>query len=55
MQTSLLERLPERLLRAGIAPRHVRRYMGELRDHYDDALREEQANGLNPAAAASAV
>ena len=36
-----LEGLRERLLRAGIASRHVRRYIGELRDHYDDALRDE--------------
>jgi hypothetical protein len=31
------------LLRAGVAPRHVRRYLRELADHYDDALRAELA------------
>jgi len=35
----------ERLLRAGIAPRHVRRYIGELGDHFDDLVSEELAEG----------
>jgi hypothetical protein len=39
------DRLSERLLTAGIAPRHVRRYARELSDHYDDLVREEIANG----------
>ncbi len=39
------DQLRERLLRAGIAPRHVRRYVGELRDHFDDLVREETARG----------
>jgi hypothetical protein len=39
------EALRERLLRAGVAPRHVRRYLAELEDHYDDALRAELARG----------
>lgn len=39
------DRLTERLLTAGIAPRHVRRYARELSDHYDDLLREETAAG----------
>jgi hypothetical protein len=39
------ERLTERLLHAGIAPRHVRRYVRELRDHFDDLMREEKAGG----------
>jgi len=38
-------RLSERLLRAGIAPRHVRRYRRELCDHYDDLVREERESG----------
>ena len=38
-------RLSERLLRAGIAPRHVRRYRRELCDHYDDLVREETEAG----------
>jgi hypothetical protein len=39
------ERLSERLLHAGIAPRHVRRYARELGDHFDDLVREEKAGG----------
>ncbi len=39
------DRLSERLLTAGIAPRHVCRYRGELRDHFDDLVREEKAGG----------
>jgi hypothetical protein len=42
-----LENLSERLLRAGVAHRHVRRYVRELHDHYEDALREELAKGLD--------
>jgi len=45
------EQLGERLLRAGIAPRHVRRYTMELRDHFDDLLREEIAAGSDSNAA----
>ena len=37
------DHLSERLLRAGIAPRHVRRYARELSDHFDDLVREEIA------------
>ena len=39
------DRLSERLLQAGIAPRHVRRYVRELGDHFDDLVREERAGG----------
>jgi hypothetical protein len=39
------QRLSERLLRAGIAPRHVRRYARELGDHFDDLVAEELAGG----------
>jgi hypothetical protein len=39
------DRLCERLLRAGIAPRHVRRYARELGDHFDDLVAEEMAGG----------
>lgn len=39
------EALRERLLRAGVAPRHVQRYVLELQDHYEDALRAELARG----------
>jgi len=39
------DRLSERLLCAGIAPRHVRRYVRELGDHFDDLVLEEQVGG----------
>ncbi len=51
MQPQQLETLGERLLRSGIAPRHVRRYLRELRDHYDDAVQGELQKGANRAAA----
>jgi hypothetical protein len=50
-----LESLRERLLRAGVAPRHVRRYLRELLDHHDDALRAELARGAPPAEAREAA
>jgi hypothetical protein len=51
MQPKQFELLGERLLRSGIAPRHVRRYVRELGDHYDDAIREELGKGADRAAA----
>lgn len=39
------QRLSERLLHAGIAPRHVQRYVRELGDHFDDLVSEEMAGG----------
>lgn len=51
MQPQQLDSLGERLLRSGIAPRHVRRYLRELRDHYDDAVRNELKKGVSQAAA----
>ncbi len=51
MHPQQLESLGERLLRSGIAPRHVRRYLRELRDHYDDAVREELSKDVDQAAA----
>lgn len=53
MSQPRFEQLRERLLHAGVAPRHVRRYIGELRDHFDDLAREESAAGAAPAAAQS--
>lgn len=47
--------LRERLLRAGVAPRHVRRYVNELRDHFADLKVEEQRAGRGPADAESAA
>ncbi len=40
--------LRERLLRAGVAPRAVRRTIAELEDHFDDVRRELEAGGLDP-------
>lgn len=48
---SCFDRLSERLLRAGIAPRHVRRYTRELNDHFDDLVREEIDGGASRALA----
>lgn len=45
MPQSRFNRLSERLLHAGIAPRHVRRYLRELSDHFDDLVREEKEGG----------
>lgn len=41
----------ERLLRAGVAPRHVRRYVVELGDHFDDLVGEQTAAGIARGAA----
>ncbi len=53
MSQSRFDPLRERLLRAGVAPRHVRRYIAELRDHFDDLVREETAAGAATALAQS--
>lgn len=45
MPQPCFDRLSERLLHAGIAPRHVRRYVRELSDHFDDLVREEKEGG----------
>ena len=47
----LLDELRERLLAAGVAPRHARRYIRELADHAADLSAEEQAKGSNVARA----
>jgi hypothetical protein len=52
---TLFPELRERLLSAGIAPRHVRRYLVELRDHLTDLTAEEQSHGLSPSAARTAA
>jgi len=46
--------LRERLLRAGVAPRHVRRYLRELSDHLADLTAEEVSAGRSGADAESA-
>ena len=45
--------LHETLLRAGIAPRHVRRYLGELRDHLEDLTIQQSQAGCDSAEAGS--
>src|ERR1700734_2137768 len=47
--------LRERLLRAGVAPRHVRRYLGELTDHLADLRAEERQAGRSRAEAEAAA
>jgi hypothetical protein len=37
--------LRERLLRGGVAPRHVTRYLSELREHFDDLISKELSAG----------
>jgi len=41
------EDLRERLLGAGIAPRHVRRYLAELEDHLDDLIQAQRYAGYD--------
>src|SRR5437667_9841898 len=47
--------LRERLLRAGVTPRHVRRYLTELADHLADLRAEEERAGRSRADAESAA
>ena len=47
--------LGERLLRAGVAPRHVRRYLRELGDHLADLRAEEERAGKSRADAEAAA
>jgi hypothetical protein len=49
------DELRERLLRAGVAPRHVRRYLGELGDHLTDLKAEERKAGRSRAEAEAAA
>ena len=51
----LFHELRERLLRAGVAPRHVRRYLAELADHFADLRAEENRPGRSPADAEAAA
>ena len=45
------ESVRDQLLRAGIAPRHVRRYVRELREHLADLTSRERTAGLDATAA----
>jgi hypothetical protein len=47
--------LRERLLKAGVAPRHIRRYLHELSEHLADLKAEEIAAGRNRTDAATAA
>ncbi len=38
--------LSQRLYEAGIAPRHIKRAIIELGDHFDDLVAEQTATGL---------
>lgn len=42
-----LRELRERLLRAGVAPRHVHRFLTELHEHWSDLTAEEERAGRN--------
>ena len=44
-------RLRQDLIAAGIAPRHVRRTLEELQDHYDDVVEQELEAGADRLAA----
>lgn len=41
------EAIAETLLKGGIAPRHVRRYIGELTDHLEDGIAHQKAAGYD--------
>ena len=41
------ETVAETLLKGGIAPRHVRRYIGELCDHLEDGIAQQKAAGFD--------
>lgn len=47
--------LADRLLRGGVAYRHVRRLIGELKDHHEDARRAELRAGVREADADAAA
>jgi hypothetical protein len=51
MASDLFESLRVRLLKSGISPRQVRRYVGELRDHLSDLTTRERAAGFDLAEA----
>lgn len=41
------ESLRSRLLKAGVKPRHVTRYLNELDEHLEDLIRKEESTGLD--------
>lgn len=46
-----LAELENELLRSGMSPRHVRRTVGELRDHFEDLVDHALAEGTEPTTA----
>jgi len=52
---SRFDALADRLLRGGVADRHVRRLIGELKDHHEDARRAELRAGVGEADAEAAA
>jgi hypothetical protein len=48
-----LSRLQTELLRSGVAPRHVRRTVDELSDHYEDLVEQGLSEGLDSRSARS--
>ena len=55
MQPDRLARLERKLREAGIAERHVRRLVREVRDHHDDIAREISNSGLTAESAEAAI
>jgi hypothetical protein len=55
MRPHPFDHLREPLLRAGIRPRHVNRYLTELAEHYYDAVQDEERRGASAADAVSAA
>jgi hypothetical protein len=51
----LARNLGDRLLEAGVAPRHVQRYLSELSDHLADLTAEEERAGRNRSDAEAAA
>ena len=49
MRDPRFDRIRERLLRGGVAPRHVRRTVSELQAHFADLVTELQSNGCSRA------
>ena len=43
----LFDNLAETLLKGGIAPRHVRRYLAELREHLEDLAEQQRKTGYD--------
>ena len=50
-----LSQLQSRLLRSGVAPRHVQRTVTELQDHFDDLVEQGLAGGADRLAARAAA